>query len=72
MTKWIDTPSLCEGCSDLPLRDYFAIKIAAALMTGPYRGICPPIEAAEDWRQATAKTAYELADAMLEQRKTKP
>ena len=49
----------------MSLRDYFAAKIAAAFCAGPDGGLNPTAGKDTDWKQATARTAYELADAML-------
>ena len=52
----------------MSLRDYFAAKVAAAFCAGPDGGLNPAHGTGEDWKQFTARTAYEVADAMLDAR----
>ena len=61
-----------DGHNGMTLRDYFAAKFAAAFCSTPEGCISatPGIDAT--WQAATARNAYELADAMLEARKAKP
>ena len=51
--------------SGVSVRDYFAAQIAAALCSGPDGGVNPLGRSSETWQQATARTSYEVADAML-------
>jgi hypothetical protein len=52
----------------MTIRDYFAAKIAAASCAYD-GGVNPTVGVDVDWKQATVRTAYELADTMMEQRK---
>lgn len=52
----------------IALRDEFAGKIAAAFCGGPEGGVNPVKGKDASWQDATARTGYEVADAMLKAR----
>tara|TARA_R110002167_G_C12164942_1_gene602866 strand:- start:62 stop:277 length:216 start_codon:yes stop_codon:yes gene_type:complete len=53
-----------RGCDGMTLRDYFAAKAMAAMMTGD--------SYAQDWTDAkVAEWSYNAADAMIAERKSK-
>ena len=49
----------------MELRDEFAAKIIAGMCAGDWKLDVPE---GKTWRQAAAKVAYEIADAMLAER----
>ena len=54
--------------SGMTLRDYFAAKAMQGFCASEYGGVMPPSGSGENWQDATARTAYEIADAMLRAR----
>lgn len=68
-----DTVIWGSGQSGMTLRDYFAAKALAAIMTNPCPDSEPPevdgLDDINEIRAARVKVAYSYADLMLEARK---
>lgn len=57
-----------EGVTELQLRDQFAMAALTGMLAHSTR--YKPREEGVDWHWSIAKEAYELADAMMERRKS--